>query len=119
MRVRGYAILAAISGVGVAVALMALLGLFIVGSTASMTARAVASVTPDWQIELQGTTDPESAIAAVIDTSEAAKIQIVSYADVAGLETRSGATTQTTGAAKVVGLDPDYRQIFPHQLRLL
>ena len=119
MRVRGYAVLAAMLGVGVAVALMALLGLFIDGSAASMTARAVASVAPDWQVELQGTTDPESAVAAVTETSKDARIQIVSYADVAGLEANIGGTTQTTGAGKVIGLDPDYRLTFPYQLRLL
>ena len=46
-------------------------------------------------------------------------LQTVDYATVSSLTTTSGATTQTTGAGKVLGIDTQYPAIFPGEIRLL
>src|SRR6476660_7321074 len=102
LRLRGRAFLAAAAGVAVAVALIALLGIFIANSSATMTARAVTAVAPDWQVALQGTTDAEAAVAAVTDVAPGSRVQIVNYADIESLSAATGGTTQTTGAGKAV-----------------
>jgi putative ABC transport system permease protein len=119
LRMRGPALLASASGVAVAVALLALLGLFVANSVATMTVRAVSVIAPDWQVQLQGTTDVTPAIAAITETQRAATLETVDYADVESLTANTGGTTQTTGAGKAVGLDTGYRLMFPRQFRLL
>ena len=82
-----------------------------------MTARAVASVSVDWQIEAQPGVDLATLSAAVgadpaIDTSK-----VVNFAATTGLEATHGASTQTTGAGQVVGLPDGYRDTFPAEIR--
>jgi len=119
LRVRGPALLASAGGVAVAVALLALLGLFIANSAATMTVRAVSVIAPDWQIQLQGTTDAGPTIAAITEAQQAATLETVDYADIESLTANTDGTTQTTGAGKAVGLDPGYHLMFPRQFRLL
>ena len=119
LRHRGRVILAASSGVCLAVCLLALLGVFIVQSASTMTARAVSGVAPDWQVQLVGTTDASTADAAIRSTVPVKNLFKVDYADVASLSSTTGGTTQTTGVGKVIGLEANYAQNFPRQIRLL
>ena len=48
------------AGVAIAVALLATIGAFLSSSKATMTARARASVSTDWQIEVQPGADPSA-----------------------------------------------------------
>ena len=52
LRARFGSLLGAAGGVALAVALLASLGAFVRASTASMTARAIAAIPVDWQIQL-------------------------------------------------------------------
>ena len=119
LRHRGGMILAASSGVCLAVCMLALLGVFIVQSASTMTARAVSGVAPDWQVQLVGTTDASTADSAIRSTVSVKTLFKVDYADVASLSAITGGTTQTTGVGKVIGLDANYAQTFPRQIRLL
>lgn len=109
----------AATGVAIAVALLASLGAFLVSSQATMTARAVRDVSVDWQVQVQTGADP----AAVLDTVRAAPGTVtalpVSFGHADGLTAATGATTQTTGAAVVLGLPAGYRTAFPDELRTL
>jgi putative ABC transport system permease protein len=109
----------AAAGVAVAVALLASLGAFLASSQASMTARAVRDVTVDWQVQVRPGADP----AAVLDTVRAAagtaQAVPVGFGQADGLSATTGATTQTTGAAVVLGLPDTYRATFPGELRTL
>ncbi len=119
IRTRGWPLTAASAGIALAVALLTVLGLFVSHSAETMTARAVLAVTPDWQVQLVGTTDETPALDAIHETASTAKTQIVNYADSAGFSANTGGTAQTTGVGKIIGIDPDYRQQFPRQMRLL
>jgi putative ABC transport system permease protein len=119
LRHRSGMITAASAGVALAVCLLALLGIFIVQSASTMTARAASGVAPDWQVQLVGTTDATSAQAAIKATVPLKNMFQVDYADVASLTSTTGDTTQTTGVGKAIGLDPQYAANFPRQIRLL
>jgi putative ABC transport system permease protein len=119
LRERGRSLVAAASGVTIAVALLALLGLFVAHSASTMTARAVSIVSPDWQVQLAGTTDSDPATAAIQETSRGASIEQVDYADIKSLSATVGGSTQTTGLGKAVGISAAYREKFPRQFRLL
>jgi putative ABC transport system permease protein len=110
---------AAAAGVAVAVALLASLGAFLTSSQASMTARAVRSVTVDWQVQVQPGADP----AAVLDTVRGAAGTVaalpVGFGQAHGLTAATGGTTRTTGATVVLGLPDTYRSVFPGELRTL
>ena len=108
LRLRAGTIIAASAGVCLAVCLLALLGVFIVQSASSMTARAVSGIEPDWQVQLVGTTNAESAGAAITSTVKTRSIYKVDYADVSSLSSTLDGTTQTTGVGKAVGLDEGY-----------
>lgn len=119
LRARLRQLFAATSGVAIAVSLLALLGLFVSHSASTMTARAISMVSPDWQVQLTGTTDATSAIAAVKDTTQHALIEQVDYADVKALSATTGGTVQTTGLGKAIGITAAYHDQFPRQFRLL
>ena len=110
---------AAAFGVGMAVALLALLGLFVSHSAATMTVRAASTVAPDWQVQLVGTTDATNAQRAVQESEPGAIIQIVNYADIKSLSATTQGSVQTTGHGKAVGLDRSYTKMFARQFRLL
>jgi putative ABC transport system permease protein len=119
MRLRAGTIIAASAGVCLAVCLLALLGVFIVQSASTMTARAVSGIDPDWQVQLVGTTDATSADAAIASTVKTKSLYKVDYADVSSLSSTIDGTTQTTGVGKAVGLDAGYAKNNPRQIRLL
>ena len=119
IRARWPSLAAAALGVAIAVALLALLGLFVAHSASTMTARAVSAVAPDWQVQLLGTTDEAPAKTAILESTQNAAIQIVDYADIKGLTVNAQGAVQTTGLGKAVGLDFSYRNSFPKQFRLL
>ncbi len=107
------------AGVAVTVALLGSLGAFLVSSSATMTARAIAGVPVDWQIQLVPGTDQAVISKALAAAASVAEQQLVGYADAAGFEATSDGTVQSTGPGKVVGLTPDYATRLPGQLRLL
>jgi putative ABC transport system permease protein len=119
VRRRSGRVLGTVAGLALAVALLADLGAFLASSSTSMTAKAVASVPVDWQVQLVSGADPAAVGAAIGKAAAYGKRQTVAYADVAGFEARSAGTVQTTGPGKAIGLDPSYRQDFPGQLRAL
>ncbi len=116
---RRASIIPAALGVALAVCLLALLGVFIRQSAANMTERAVLGISPDWQVQMVGTTDTGPAEAAAKSIDGFYGLAIVDYADVISLTATKDGTTQTTGAAKVLGLSDNYVAAFPRQMRLL
>jgi putative ABC transport system permease protein len=119
VRRRSGRMLPAILGVSLTIALLAILGIFINASAATMTQRALGDVPVDWQIELV----PGANIAAVEQQLRAAApvrtVDPIGYASVAGFTATSAGTTQTTGAGKVLGIPPTYWKDFPAELRPL
>jgi putative ABC transport system permease protein len=103
-------------GVSLALALLACLGSFIDSSVRTMTTRAVASLPIDWQILLNSGADEKAVRMAVRQVDPNAAVETVGYADVPGLEAKTGETVQTTGAAIVLGLSPDYKRAFPTEI---
>src|SRR5581483_10532331 len=101
-------ILAPAAGVALAVALLALLGAFLVTSSRNMTADAIAAVPVDWQVMLSAGTDQNAAIAAVGDSVKYLRLQPVAYADVTGFVADAGGTVQTTGPGKALGITAGY-----------
>lgn len=119
VRARSGRLIGAVAGVASVVALTAVLGIFFQASSASMTARAIASVPVDWQVQLA----PGASLDAVRDAASKAtplsKVHVVDYVAVDGFESSTGGTVQTTGAGQVLGLDPSYATSFPAEMRLL
>ncbi|WP_292619205.1 FtsX-like permease family protein [Nitrobacter sp. 62-23] len=109
----------AVAGVACVVALIAVLGIFLRASSASMTTRAIATVPVDWQIQLAFGASLEAIKEAASKANPLAKVQTVDYASVDGFESSTDGTVQTTGAGQVLGLDPSYTASFPGEIRLL
>jgi putative ABC transport system permease protein len=116
---RSARLMGAVAGVAVTVALLTAIGAFIAASSASMTQRALADVPVDWQIELVPGADMSTVTAALGQATPYQALSRVGYADVAGLSANANGTVQTTGAAKVLGLDANYAQLFPAEIRPL
>jgi putative ABC transport system permease protein len=108
-----------IVGVAIAVLLFASLGAFFTASRASMTARAVAAVPVDWQVQLARGTSPTRAIATVQAAPGVSQVAPVSYAETTGLAARRGGTARTTGAGVVLGIPDGYASAFPGEIRPL
>src|ERR1700676_5040825 len=106
-------------GVALTVALLASLGAFIALSASSMTQRAIAGVPVDWQVQLSPGSDRQAATTAIGQSTAYTALEEVGYANVSGLTSTTDKTVQTTGAGKVVGIHPSYRQHFPAELRSL
>ncbi|WP_256796418.1 FtsX-like permease family protein [Terrabacter sp. Ter38] len=119
LRRRGGRLLSVSVGIGVAVALIASLGTFLTISQETMTTRALRSVAVDWQVQVQPGADPAAVRAAVGASSGVRAALPVSMARSTGLEATAGGTTQTTGAAVVLGLPDGYRTQFPGEIRQL
>ncbi|GAA3214443.1 hypothetical protein GCM10010532_040910 [Dactylosporangium siamense] len=117
LRRRTGRILGTAAGIAAAVALLATVGSFLSTARASMTARAVAPVQVDWQVHLNAGADPRAVLATTRAEPGVAVALPVGYAKVPALSTQDGTTVSTTGAAVVVGLPPDYRTVFPGQIR--
>src|SRR5262252_7656688 len=119
LRRRPDLILGSAAGVALSVALLALLGAFLVASARSMTARSIAALPVDWQVQLAPGADPTLVIDALAEAAPYRKLQPVAYGDAAGFTAHTGGTVQTTGPGKVLGVDAAYRTDFPGQIRPL
>ncbi|MDP9116987.1 MAG: FtsX-like permease family protein [Actinomycetota bacterium] len=106
-------------GVAIAVALLASLGTFLAQAKSSMTARAIRSVSVDWQVQVGAGADPQSVAALVAKSPNVQASQTVGFAHVPGLSATTGGTTQSTGSAVVLGLPDAYRATFPSEIRTL
>lgn len=109
----------AMLGVGLTVGLIVAVGSFTASASRTMTARAIAGVPVDWQIELLPGADAAQVSEALKNAAPYTDLAITGYAEVAGFKATTGQTEQATGAGKVLGLPPRYRDTFPHQMRLL
>ena len=103
------------TGVALAVALLAAIGAFLAGSKATMTRRAVQTVSVDWQVEAQPGADPSAVLTAV--TARATSALPVEFAQTTGLQATTAGSTQSTGPGVIVGLPDTYRQAFPGVVR--
>ena len=117
VRRRSGRMLPAILGVSLTIALLAILGIFINASAATMTQRALGDVPVDWQVEVVPSASVDSVQRELVRTVKARTVDPVGYADVAGFTAVSGGTTQTTGAGKVLGITATYWRDFPAELR--
>lgn len=106
-------------GIALAVGLLVVLGVFVTAAGDTMTARAVANVPVDWQIELAPGADQPMVEKALADAGLAKSIAIVAYAKIDGFSAVAGGTEQVTGAGQVLGLPPGYQAMFPRQIELL
>ena len=109
--------LPAILGVSLTISLLAILGIFINASAATMTQRALGDVPVDWQIEVVPGANVATVEQELRKTGHARTVDPVGYANVTGFTATSGGTTQTTGEGKVLGITPTYWKDFPAQLR--
>jgi putative ABC transport system permease protein len=116
IRRRPARLVATMFGISLALALLACLGSFIDSSVRSMTSRAIANLPIDWQILINSAADEKAIGYAVRQSDSDAVLETVGYADVPGLEAKTGGTIQTTGAAVVLGLSKDYRNVFPAEI---
>jgi putative ABC transport system permease protein len=112
-------ILATAVGVAVAVALIASIGAFLSATNARMTQRAIARVAVDWQVQVQPGADAAGVLKQVRSYPRVLRAQTVQFTQSPGLTATTHGTTQTTGAAQVLGLAPGYAAAFPRELRLL
>jgi putative ABC transport system permease protein len=119
LRRRPVEVVVAALSVALAVAFVASLGAFVVGSRHALTARATASVPVDWQVQVT----PQGRLADVAGTVATLPglrtVEQVSYAKVDGLRTTGSSGSRSTGAAYVVGLPSGYATAFPGELRHL
>src|ERR1700681_2149110 len=106
-------------GIAIAVAMVASIGSFLTASQATMTARTVANVPVDWQVEVQTGANAAAVLATVRSQPPAALIAPVGFAHPTGLSATAGGTTQTTGPGMVVGMSPTYARSFPAEIRAL
>jgi putative ABC transport system permease protein len=112
-------LLGAAIGVAIAVALLASLGAFLAHAKASMTSRAVRSVSVDWQVQVAASGDPAKVAALVAHTPSVQVSRTVGFTQAPGLSATTGGTTQTTGSAVILGLPADYAATFPGEIRTL
>jgi putative ABC transport system permease protein len=112
-------IIATALGVAVGVALIASIGTFLSSTNAKMTHRAIARVAVDWQVEAQPGASPASLLATVRSYPGVRQALPVQYAGAPSLTATTRGSTQTTGAARVLGLPPGYAGTFSGELRLL
>ncbi len=106
-----------IIGIGLAVSLLATLFGFLAATLSTMTEQAIADVPIDWQVQLAGGTDPAAAIDQLTQNPGASSAVPVGYFSTPGFEATTDTTVQTTGAGKVLGLGPGYRDAFPKEIR--
>ncbi|MDE2462288.1 MAG: ABC transporter permease [Alphaproteobacteria bacterium] len=109
----------AMAGVGITVGLIVAIGTFTASASRGMTARAIAGVPVDWQIEFLPGADRAAILADLNQAAHPTASAMVGYAAVAGFKATTGQTEQSTGVGKVLGLPPNYLQTFPNQIRLL
>jgi putative ABC transport system permease protein len=112
-------LLAALTGIALAVALVAALGSFLTASKATMTQRAVRSVAVDWQVQVQSGADPNSVLSLVGRAPGTRTALPVGFAHASGFTARVQGSTQTTGPGMALGLPDGYRTRFPDAIRTL
>ncbi|MFJ3799663.1 FtsX-like permease family protein [Streptomyces sp. NPDC090088] len=112
-------LLAALTGIALAVALVAALGSFLTASKATMTQRAVRSVAVDWQVQVQPGADPNAVRSLVAGARGTRAALPVGFAHTSGFTARVQGSTQTTGPGMALGLPDGYRARFPDALRTL
>ncbi|MGO4409984.1 MULTISPECIES: ABC transporter permease [unclassified Brevundimonas] len=117
VRRRAGQMLPATLGISLTVALLAILGLFIDSSAATMTRRALGDVPVDWQVEVANGASPDAVEQLLRHDVRARTIEPVGYATVSGFTASGGSTTQTTGEGKVLGVTPSYWADFPGEMR--
>ena len=117
VRRRAGRMLPATLGISITIALLAILGLFINSSAATMTRRALGDVVVDWQIEILNGALPATIEQQLRHAVRVRTLDSIGYADVSGFTANTGGTTQTTGAGKVLGITPTYWADFPGELR--
>ena len=108
-----------IIGVGLAVSLLVTLSGFLAATLSGMTHQAIAGVPVDWQVQLSSSADPTAAATELARQPGAASVVQVGYFSTMGFQATTGNTVQTTGAGKVLGLGPGYRDAFPAEIRNL
>jgi putative ABC transport system permease protein len=106
-------------GVAVGVALIASIGTFLSSTNAKMTQRAIARVAVDWQVEAQAGANPAAVLSTVRSYPAVKQALPVQFATSPGLSATAAGSTQTTGAARLLGLPSGYAAAFPGELRLL
>jgi putative ABC transport system permease protein len=116
VRRRPARLVGAMTGVGLALALLACLGSFVDSSVKTMTGRTISGLPIDWQILLNSRAHERAVRAAVHETDPEAEMETIEYADVPGLVAKTGETVQTTGEAVVLGIDASYKKTFPTEI---
>jgi putative ABC transport system permease protein len=117
---RFWRVVGTIAGNALTVALLATLGIFVDESAATMTARTIAAVPVDWQIQMVPGADIAAVKAAAAAAAPITRQQTAGYAQIDGFEfTAVDGGTQVTGSGKAVGLDKSYFDDFPRSARLL
>jgi putative ABC transport system permease protein len=106
-------------GVAIAVALLASIGAFVAHAKATMTSRAIRSVSVDWQLQVRPGANADSMLRLARAYPGVQAALPVGFAHVSGFTVRTGSSTQVTGAGLVLGLPPTYRSTFPGELRTL
>jgi putative ABC transport system permease protein len=106
-------------GISLAVALTAVLGVFVAYAVETMTRQAIANVPVDWQVALAPGADHAAVEHALGDAAAAEVTKTVEYANVEGFSAISGDTQQVTAAGQVIGIAPDYVAALPNQITLL
>ncbi|RFB87682.1 ABC transporter permease [Rhizobium leguminosarum bv. trifolii] len=119
IRTRSGRLVGTIGGVALTVAFIACLGSFLQSNTAQMTARSVAQVPVDWQVQSLPGTDQSAVEAAIRSAAPVTGLGSIGYADVPGFEASTEGTVQTTGGGTVLGIGPGYFEQFPAQVRRL
>jgi putative ABC transport system permease protein len=107
------------AGIAAAVALLACLGSFLAAAQGSMTARAAASVSIDWQVEVQPNAQPSTVVDTVRSAPGVKAALPVGFANSTGFVAHTSGSTQTTGPGMVLGIPPGYRAQFPGAIRTL
>ncbi len=118
-RRRPGSLLGAAASIALAVAFITSLGSFVSTSRASLSARAAAAVSVDWQVQVTPQGTPAEVRAALQSVPEVSAVLPVSYAKLPGLTSTSAQGTRTTGSAYVVSLPPGYAAAAPAQVRYL
>ncbi|MEP7053686.1 MAG: FtsX-like permease family protein, partial [Actinomycetota bacterium] len=117
IRHRAGRLAAAAAGVALGVGLLASLGTFLSASKATMTKRAIDTVSVDWQVEAARGADANAFTSQVAATKHVVAAETVTFATTSGFESSKDGTTQTTGPGQVVGISDRYRATFPDEFR--
>ena len=106
-------------GVAVGVALLASIGSFLSATNAKMTQRAIQRVPVDWQVEGRNGVSAARLLAQVRHQPGVERALPVSFAGASGFSARTGGSTQTTGAGRILGMPRGYAKAFPGEVRTL